>query len=323
MGIYLLLSTAAAIFLAQNTLHPNRRQFLPADKNEMDRIALQSHADLQDVRISPPDHVSLRAWYIRQLPGNGDAVVLLHGVGDNRLGMMGYARILLQHGYSVLMPDARAHGMSGGDIATFGVMERNDIKEWFEWLQSAGQAHCIFGLGESMGAAELLQSLEVEPNFCAVIAESSFSSFREIAYDRMGQHFHAGPWVGRTILRPLVEIALAYARANYHLDLAAASPALAVAHTSVPVLLIHGEEDSNIPVYHSRAIKLENSNVELWAVPGADHCGAISVAPQELEHRITSWFEVHDGKSTKEESTIVGPASYRVSGEINHPVLVI
>src|SRR5262249_8138017 len=154
---------------------PNRRQFLLSDKNEMDGIVLPGRAGLQDVRISPPDHVSLRAWYIRQLPGNGDAVILLHGVGGNRLGMTGYARIFLQHGYSVLMPDARAHGMSGGEIATFGVMERNDIKEWFEWLQSAGQYHCIFGLGESMGAAELLQSLEVEPNFCAVIAESSFS----------------------------------------------------------------------------------------------------------------------------------------------------
>jgi dipeptidyl aminopeptidase/acylaminoacyl peptidase len=217
------------------------------------------------------------------------------------------------------MPDARAHGSSGGDIATFGVMERNDIKGWFEWLQSAGQYHCIFGLGESMGAAELLQSLEVEPNFCAVIAESSFSSFREIAYDRMGQQFHAGPWVGRTILRPLVEIALVYARAQYHLDLAAASPAHAVAHTSVPVLLIHGAVDSNIPAYHSRVIQLENSNVELWEVPGADHCGAISVAPQELEHKITSWFEVHDDKSPRKESTIVGSASYRVSGEINNP----
>jgi hypothetical protein len=31
---------------------------------------------------------------------------------------------------------------------------------------------CIFGIGESMGAAVLLQSVEKERRFCAVVAES-------------------------------------------------------------------------------------------------------------------------------------------------------
>ena len=49
-----------------------------------------------------------------------------------------------------------------------------------------------------MGAAQLLQSLDTHPHFCAVAAESPFANFREIAYDRMGQPFHLGPWVGRS-----------------------------------------------------------------------------------------------------------------------------
>ena len=97
-----------------------------------------------------------------------------------------------------------------------------------------------------MGAAQLLESLAVEPHFCAVVAESSFSNFREIAYDRMGQHFGTGPWLGRTVLRPVVEIALLIARTEYQIDLTQYSPEDAVAHTHVPVLLIHGVVDSNI-----------------------------------------------------------------------------
>jgi pimeloyl-ACP methyl ester carboxylesterase len=191
------------------------------------------------------------------------------------------------------MPDARAHGLSGGVHPTFGLLERDDIRRWFEWIEREHHPGCIFGFGESMGAAQLLQALDSETNFCAVAAESSFASFREIGYDRMGQQFHAGPWVGRTILRPVVEIALAYTRWKYHLDLASVSPESAVAHTRVPVLLIHGQVDSNIPVRHSRRIKLANPQVVLWEVPGADHCGAISVAPAELEHRTLSWFAAH------------------------------
>ncbi len=293
-AIYSIACLAAGIFLAHVTLHPYRRP-LPSDaENEMRHVAAGLEAQLESVQITAFDSALLRAWYVHARHGNGDSVILLHGLGDNRLGTVGYAQLLFHHGYSVLMPDARAHGVSGGIYATYGLLERDDISRWFQWLETNQRPHCIFGLGESMGAAQLLQSLQVERSFCAVIAESSFSSFREIGYDRMGQQFHAGPWVGRTVLRPVVEIALAYVHWKYHLELTGASPENSVAHTHVPVLLIHGQKDSNIPVRHSRRIKLMNAEVALWEVPGAAHCGAISSAHEEFEQKIVSWFAMHE-----------------------------
>ncbi len=292
-AVYALLCMAAAIFLAQSTLSPYPRPRPPAAETNMLQIAAGLNSHLADVQISAFDDAPLRAWFIEPQHGNGDAIILLHGLGDDRVGMQGYAEMLLNHGYSVLMPDARGHGISGGLHPTYGLLERDDIRRWFEWIERQHHPQCIFGLGESMGAAQLLQSLAVEPNFCAVAAESSFSGFREIAYDRMGQQFNAGPWVGRTILRPVVEMALAYPRWKYHLDLASVSPEDIVARTQVPVLLIHGQIDSNIPVRHSRRIKLANPQVVLWEVPGADHCGAISVAPVEFEQKAVGWFAAH------------------------------
>jgi len=61
----------------------------------------------------------------------------------------------------------------------------------------------------------------------------------------------------------------------------------------VPVLLIHGQADSNIPVRHSRMIHARNPATELWEVPGAEHCGAIAVAPKEFEARVMNWFGAH------------------------------
>lgn len=292
-AVYALVCVAAAIFLANSTLSPYYRDLTAADEDNMTKIAAGLKSHLADVQISAFDNAPLRAWFIEPQQHNRDVVILLHGLGDHRLGMQGYAEIFLNHGYSVLMPDARAHGISGGLHPTYGLLERDDIRRWFEWIEREHHPACIFGLGESMGAAQLLQSLAPEPHFCAVVAESSFASFREIAYDRMGQQFHAGPWIGRTILRPVVEIALTYVRAKYHLDLATVSPEDAVARTQVPVLLIHGQIDSNIPIRHSRRIKLANPHVVLWEVPGADHCGAISVAPDEFEQRTLSWFAMH------------------------------
>jgi uncharacterized protein len=299
LGIYLVLCAAVAVFLAKTTLHPYRRLLPATAEMDMREIADQLQSELHDVAITTSDHVQLLAWYIRPLQDNGNTVMLLHGLGDNRLGTVGYAEILLAHGYSVLMPDARAHGISGGDLATYGVVERDDIRQWFKWLEKADHPNCIFGLGESMGAAHLLQALGEEPNFCAVVAESSFSDFREIAYDRMGQQFHAGPWVGRTLLRPVVEFALMMVRVRYHLDLVQASPADVVATTHVPVLLIHGQVDGNIPVRHSRLIQSRNLKVQLWEAPAADHCGAISAARAEFERRVVGWLEAHQNSSER------------------------
>ena len=290
LTLYLAFCLVAGIYVADGTLHPARRTLTSEDETAMREIANHLESDLDDVSITASDAITLRAWTIRPHRSNGDAAILLHGLGDNRIGMAGYAQLLLAHGFTVLLPDARAHGASGGGLATFGLLERNDVHQWFDFLIAQTHPHCIFGFGESMGAAELLQSLTVEPRFCSVAAESSFSSFREIAYDRMGQPFHLGPWFGRTLLRPVVEFAFLYARSKYRLAMQQVAPEKSVAETKVPVFLIHGEIDSNIPPRHSRRIQARNRNAVFWEVPNADHCGAISADPREFEQRVLAWF---------------------------------
>ena len=291
--LYLALCSIAGIFVAEGTMHPARRVLTDNDEAAACSFASQLDSDLEDVSLTTPDAITLNAWAIHPHHPNGNAVILLHGLGDNRLGMAGYAELLLIHGFAVLLPDARAHGASGGTLATYGLLERNDVHQWFDFLLEHDHPQCIFGLGESMGAAELLQSLSVEPRFCAVAAESSFSSFREIAYDRMGQRFHLGPWVGRIVLRPVVEAAFLYVRLKYHVDMKQVSPEDSVAGTHVSVLLIHGQIDGNIPSRHSLLICARNPKVLLWRVPNSDHCGALSAAPQEFERRLLAEFSAH------------------------------
>jgi uncharacterized protein len=287
---YLALSVLTGIFLCEATLHPARRPLTSDDQSRARDLAAEHHATIHDVSIQAPDHITLRAWLFTPDRPNTQAVILLHGLSDNRLGMTGYAELLLDHNYTVLTPDARAHGASDGVLATYGLIERNDIRQWFEWLAPSDHRNCIYALGESMGAAQLLQSLAVEAPFCGVVAESSFSNFREIAYARVGQFFDTGPWLGHTALRLAIETAFAYARWKYHLDLSQVSPEAAAASTHIPILLIHGFQDSNIPVRHSRRIAARNPRVVLWEVPNADHCGALSTAPREFERELLQWF---------------------------------
>jgi uncharacterized protein len=225
--------------------------------------------------------------------------LLLHGVTDNRLGMAGYAQFFVRHGYTVLMPDSRAHGESGGDLATYGLRESNDIHLWIDWVEEHQHPGCVFGMGESMGAALLLQSLPGEHRFCAVIAESAFANAREVESERLANFVGMPPWFGHTILRPVVWTGFLYSRLRYGIDLDNASPERAVEHVTVPILLIHGAEDRNIRPWHSRQIQSHDPSIVLWEVPGAIHTGAWNAEPIEFERRVLDWLQIHDRTDPK------------------------
>lgn len=295
---WLLLCAAIGVIAIEGALHPARARLQPAEQSAAEVMATRDHADLTETSIVGSDGAILRAWSMRPKAPNGEAVILFHGQSDNRAGMLGNADLLLRHGFAVLLPDARGHGESGGTIATYGVLEADDISRWFDWLRETEHPRCIDGLGDSMGGAELLNSLSVDPGFCAVIAESSFSTFRNAADVRLGQEFHTGPWLGRTLLRPAVDFGLLYARLKYRVDLAEASPLHAAAESTTPMLLIHGLADTNMPPWNSEIICAKDRHAESWEPAHAGHCGAIGAEPVEYERRVISWFESHDTRST-------------------------
>lgn len=292
--LYALGTVLGGIGLGWIATHPGRLPISPREEDQVRSYARRNHAEFRDLSIRAKDGATLRAWFLRPAEWNRAVVILQHGVGDNRLGMYGYGQWLLENHYSVVLPDARAHGMSGGELASYGFLESDDIHGWVNWIEENARPACVYGFGESMGAAQILESLSKESRFCAVIAESPFETFREVSYARFGGPFHAGPWLGRTVFWPTDEVGFWYVRLKYGLNMDAVSPKEAVRTTSVPVLVIHGTEDRNIPAYNSSDIQLANpSHVVLWLVPGARHCGAHQVSPGEFDTRVLRWFGEH------------------------------
>lgn len=250
---------------------------------------------VQSVAILASDGATLRAWYIRPPDANSASVILLHGMADTREGMLGYAPMFLRQGYSVLLPDSRAHGSSGGPIATYGVIERDDVRLWVRWLRGRNPG-CDYLFGESMGAAIAIQAGQVTPGVCAIAAEAPFATFREIANDRIAQATRLGLWFPRTLAAPAREFALFYSRARFHVDLAEANPLRAIRESDVPVLLICGTADLNIPMRHSLELyRAAPFHASLWVVQGAQHTGASTQDPARFEQRVTGWFRTYTG----------------------------
>jgi uncharacterized protein len=276
--------------IGPSALHPMHLN--PVRLEETAQMLAPTGSTKEDFSVFTTDGVQLSGWKIRAASPNGDWVLIFHGVADNRTGMLGYADFLLRDGYSVVMTDARAHGSSGGDMATYGWKERYDTVAVANHLYLTEKVRRLHAFGVSMGAALALQSAAVEPRISGVVAEDPFANLREVSYDYAGLHF--SPLLGKTLFRPASIAGMnAMAKAGgFNPD--DDSPERAVAARSFPVLLICGTRDYIIPCRHAERIyKAASGPKELWIVNGAEAASALGRAPVEYEQRVIHFLSAN------------------------------
>jgi uncharacterized protein len=205
------------------------------------------------------EDVDLAAWHCATTvtPRRG-TIIYLHGIGDNRGTAVGLVDRFVRGGFDLVAFDARAHGDSGGDRWTYGYYEKRDLRRVIDQIG----ADRVVVIGHSLGAAVALQAAPLDQRIRAVVAVATFSDLRTIATER-------APFVFTPRL-----IAGAFARAerdgNFKVD--DVSPLKAAALITVPVLLVHGENDHNTPPAHSwRVFEALRGPKKLLVVPGAGH----------------------------------------------------
>ncbi len=321
-----ILAGVAGWLVAPNFLHPIRRGLTPDLIREADAAFAHSGGHREDFDVRAPDGILLRGWIVRPDRPNGNWVLLFHGVADNRVGVIGQSEFLLRAGFSVVMMDARAHGASDGQLATYGWLERNDtgaivdallhtvtgpyIDEKFrsgKWKLVPDQntdpqellrhrpplpdwpVQHIFALGESMGAGIALQSAAADPRIEGVVAEASFANLREATYDYAG--LRRSPLLGKTLFAPFSWMLLYRGEKLTGLPVAEVSPEKAVATRAFPVLLICDEKDEALPCRHTQRIYAAAIGPkQFWEVPGAFHTAAIGFQPAEFQRRVLEFF---------------------------------
>src|SRR5713226_3674986 len=138
-----LLAAVAGWVAAPPFLHPIRRELTPDLIREADASFAAAGATREDFDVKAPDGALLRGWKVRPKNPNGNWVLVFHGVADNRVGVIGQSEFLLRAGYSIVMMDARAHGASGGPIATYGWLERNDTRAVIDALLASYPIPCL------------------------------------------------------------------------------------------------------------------------------------------------------------------------------------
>jgi fermentation-respiration switch protein FrsA (DUF1100 family) len=224
----------------------------------------------------------LHGWFIPGRRGGG-AVLLLHGVNANRLAMLPRARFLHALGYSVLLPDFRAHGESTGDHTTFGALESRDAYAAACLLHRLAPQERIGAIGVSLGGAATLLGPAPLP-VDALVLESVYPTIDRAARNRLRTWLGPiGPLLAPALVRSL-EPAVGVRRTELR-------PIDRIAEVKVPVLMLAGTADRYTPLDESKALFARvEAPKDFWAVPGAAHVDLYDYAPAAYRERISTFL---------------------------------
>jgi dienelactone hydrolase len=234
----------------------------------------------ENVTLTTSDGLRLRGWYVPSR--NGAAVIAFPG----RKGPQPHTRMLVRHGYGVLLFDRRGEGESEGDPNSWGWGGARDLQAAIAYLQRRPDVDRdrIGGIGLSVGGELMIEAAAGNPGLKAVASEGAgIRSLRE-ALETPGSK----KWVPSVF--KAVET-LATATFSDH----APPPDLKTLATKLaprPLLLMYsgrgqgGEIDLN-PVFHRAA----GPTSTLWQIPGAGHMGGIRAQPAEYERRVIAFFD--------------------------------
>ena len=231
------------------------------------------------------DGLTLRGWYC-PTPAKRRLIVLVHGMGGSRDDMARIGHDLHAEGYDVLLFDLRGHGSSDRARLSMGGKERGDVRAVLDWAGRQGYSTDRVGwLGWSMGAATLLMEAERNARIKAVVLDSPFGNLPELLDRQLTAHSHLPRWFNPGIL--------AAARLAFGVRTDNLLPVRsALAWGGRPLLLIHGEADSVVPVQQARQIaRAAGKSCQSVILPGVGHVDAYKLAPRRYIAAVDRFFD--------------------------------
>ncbi len=236
-------------------------------------VAAPPSEEFLPVTLRAEDGPALQAWY--RPSRNGAAVMVLNSARGDHGGSAGHARLLADHGYGVLVYDARGTGGSEGTPNGWGWTWLPDVEAGLDFLSE--QPDVADGgvglLGLSTGADVAIEAAALDPRIRAVVADGAtaqgFADRPEgwSAAVSLGPMYLAGRLLtGRSPNAPLEEAIAAVAP----------RPVLLVAAGSIP---------QEIPL-NRRYEAAGASDVELWELPDVRHTSGLTSRPEEYADRV-------------------------------------
>ena len=254
--VWLLLSSAIVYKLTRRRAH---RAPEPVPQVTWGAIEIQ--------RLKSRDGEELGAWFVEgrdQAP----SVLLLHGNNANRGTTLSRAKLLVSHGYAVLMLSMRAHGDSTGEYHDIGWSARQDVWAAVEFLEQRRPGRPIIVSGNSMGsAAAIFAAKELGSRVQGYILESPYQDLKVAVWNRVDMALPPGlSHVAYAGLRTVGPLFLP------HLEQISPVNAISGVPEDVPVLILAGDADRHARLHEAQAIVARvASHAKLVVFAGAPH----------------------------------------------------
>ncbi len=255
-----------------------------------------AHKRMSELMSNPPEPVSFYSDDGVRLDGtffpgtSGDAVVMCHGFRACSLDMAGAAAELNDKGHSVLLFDFRGHGKSEGKKSSIGYKERRDLTAAVKYLKGRDEVdpERIGVLGISMGAATAILTAAECKDIKAVVADSSFTTLRDVVYQGFKTTFKLPAPV---VAGPLLMFSEMFSgfRTSQVRPIDAVS-----AIAPRPIMFIHSRADDLINFSHcDRLFEAAAEPKQQWMVEEATHARAGVMYHDEYLARVNAFFEQH------------------------------
>ncbi|MDN3658302.1 alpha/beta hydrolase [Ferruginibacter paludis] len=139
----------------------------------------------QTIYLYTKDSIQLEGWWIKTTDTAKGTVILFHGHGSTKAGILLESEEFGKMGYNTLLMDFRAHGNSGGNTTTIGYYEAEDVQLAYDFIKNKGEKNIVLW-GISMGAAAVSKAIN-DYNLPAnkIILEMPFGSILQAAEGRI------------------------------------------------------------------------------------------------------------------------------------------
>jgi hypothetical protein len=235
--------------------------------------------DFEEVSFTTDDGLELSGWYV---PSKNRAAVIAF---PGRKGPQRQTRMLVRHGYGVLLFDRRGEGDSEGDPNAVGWNGDRDIKAAIAFLRERPDVDPdrIGGIGLSVGGELMLETAAETDELKAVVSEGAgIRSVREASVASWEQKWLAVPiWGVITAATAVFSDDAPPPNLNDVVERIAPRPVFFIYAASG-----QGGEDLSQDFYESAG-----EPKAVWEVPEGGHVGGLEAMPQQYERKVVGFFD--------------------------------
>jgi pimeloyl-ACP methyl ester carboxylesterase len=236
----------------------------------------------EDVTLQARAGGSFLGYFI---PGsNGAAIIIPPPYGGGRGSRLQEGDVLARYGYAVFSFESRRCADMGA--LSLGDQETSEVQDALDYLHARPDVDPdrIGILGFSSAGATAVMAAARFPDIRAVAAEGGYGDLAEGAIG-----------LGTGGVNPLERIFKASLAVSYRVisgtDIGRLSPEDVIGSIAPrPILLIYGSRERSLGGAR-RQLAAAGENAQLWVVEGAGHGDYLTVAPEEYEQRVVTFFD--------------------------------